>query len=261
MKKIIIRLDDISWDMNYDKFTRLKDMLCEYGVRPIIGVIPENRDEQLKKYKKQSSTEVSQVDFWKLIKKLQDKDGWEIALHGCYHVYTTGDAGILRLNKRSEFAGVKSDIQKSMVSHGKSILEKHGLNVCSFMAPAHSFDRNTIEALKDNRIYCITDGYALYPYKKYGCLFVPQVNARFSTKGMGYATICIHVNEWDEKKFRSFEKFVEMDATSFVSFTDVINDYEKTNNVYWIIINFLFSAYYKLRRLLSKIRHGSKYKS
>lgn len=256
MKKVIVRLDDISWDMNYDKFTRLKGILCKHGIRPIIGVIPENRDEKLKDYRKQASKEISENDFWSLVKKLQDEDGWEIALHGCYHAYTTENAGMLGLNKRSEYAGIKYEDQHNMIEYGKTVLEKHGLRISSFMAPAHSFDINTINALKANQICCITDGYALFPYIWHGCLFVPQVSAMFSSKGIGYSTICIHLNEWDNEKFQNFERFIKQNENSFICFRDAVNAFVKDRKAYWVLLNKLYSLYYSVRRRLSRIKHG-----
>ena len=44
MKKYIFRLDDISWDMNYENFKRIKQLFTDYGIKPIIGVIPKNED-------------------------------------------------------------------------------------------------------------------------------------------------------------------------------------------------------------------------
>ena len=49
MKKptFVFRLDDISWDMNARNFARIRDLFVRYGIRPLIGVIPFNRDEKL----------------------------------------------------------------------------------------------------------------------------------------------------------------------------------------------------------------------
>ena len=42
--KISFRLDDIAENMDWEKFLSLKELLSNYDVKPIIGVIPNNED-------------------------------------------------------------------------------------------------------------------------------------------------------------------------------------------------------------------------
>ena len=49
--KIIIRFDDISPNMDWDNFLYIKDNLKNLGIRCLLGVIPQNKDENLLKYK------------------------------------------------------------------------------------------------------------------------------------------------------------------------------------------------------------------
>ena len=51
--KVAVRLDDITPDMDWERFLKFKELLDRYQVKPLIGVVPENRDENLKSgYKK-----------------------------------------------------------------------------------------------------------------------------------------------------------------------------------------------------------------
>ena len=77
MAKYIFRLDDIAENMNWDNYFLLKDIFESYNVKPIIGVIPNNRDPELLEYPK------GDINFWEEIRDLQKK-GWAIALHGYY---------------------------------------------------------------------------------------------------------------------------------------------------------------------------------
>jgi hypothetical protein len=47
MRKILFRLDDICPKMNHAKFNQFKDLFMKYNVHPIIGVVPECRDDLL----------------------------------------------------------------------------------------------------------------------------------------------------------------------------------------------------------------------
>ena len=69
--KIAVRLDDITPDMDWEGFLRFKALLDRYQVKPLIGVIPQNRDENVK-----GSGNGRPGDFWAYIRKLQEEAGW-----------------------------------------------------------------------------------------------------------------------------------------------------------------------------------------
>ena len=46
--KIAVRLDDITPDMDWQRFYAFKALLDKYQVKPLIGIVPDNRDENLK---------------------------------------------------------------------------------------------------------------------------------------------------------------------------------------------------------------------
>ena len=58
--KIALRMDDITADMNWDNFFRLKELFDKAGVRPLLGVVPDNRDASLSCMKERA-------DFWELL--------------------------------------------------------------------------------------------------------------------------------------------------------------------------------------------------
>ena len=102
--KITVRLDDITPDMDWERFLKFKALLDRYQVKPLIGVVPDNRDENL--VKKELSAEEKKLSegFWEYIKSLKE-DGWVIAMHGFRHIYSTKKGGCFPLNNFSEFAG------------------------------------------------------------------------------------------------------------------------------------------------------------
>ena len=94
--KITVRLDDITPDMDWERFLKFKALLDRYQVKPLIGVVPDNRDENL--VKKELSAEEKKLSegFWEYIKALKE-DGWVIAMHGFRHIYSTKKGGLLSL--------------------------------------------------------------------------------------------------------------------------------------------------------------------
>lgn len=182
----LFRIDDISWDMNYENFSRIRNLFFQYDIRPIIGVIPHNEDPKLKE--QAGGNGIPQDRFWEEMRTLQQEHGWAIALHGYDHVYVTSDGGIFKTNPRAEFAGLPYGRQEEKIRKGKAILEENGLRIDAFMAPGYSLDWNTVEALKVNGITVVTDGLAAYPYRKRGVLFVPQVLPWPRIEACGVAT-------------------------------------------------------------------------
>lgn len=208
------RLDDITPDMDWNKFYRVKAIFDKYKIKPLIGVVPENADEHLKcgEY---------HADFWEYVASLH-RDGWEIAQHGYQHIYETRNSGLLGLKKASEFAGLSYETQYEKLRLGREILQKHGIDVTIFMAPGHTYDRNTLKALKRLGFTCVTDGYANVPYRFRGLLFVPCRSARPKLSS-GVDTICIHCNDLGENEYVQLERFLEKHVSSVVTFTEVIS--------------------------------------
>ncbi len=214
--KTAIRLDDITPDMNYDKFNKVKQILDEANIRPLIGVVPYSKDETLR-------VEKPHEDFDKLTCDLQ-QNGWSIALHGYNHLYTTTEKGIFPINEFSEFAGVDYDKQEVMIRQGLSQLREWGLEPTVFMAPGHTFDKNTLKALKANGINAITDGFGSKPYIREGVTFYPISRRRsecISGKD-GYSTYVLHTNTMSEDGIEAFKKMLNENRDKFISFDEYL---------------------------------------
>lgn len=208
MSKFLIRLDDIHPQMNPHNFQRLIDFISIYGIKGILGVIPDNRDKGLQKSK-------VDTNFWKKIKALENNGFW-IAQHGYQHLYDTQNGGILNLNAQSEFAGHPYAVQKEKMAAGKKILKQKGLSPTLFMAPSHSFDQITLTVVKELG-YSITDGFGLWPKVKKGLLFVPQLFASPVHLGIGVYTICLHTDNMKDNDFERIEKHIEKNHKQYIS--------------------------------------------
>lgn len=203
-----LRLDDASHYMDLYKWKRVEVILDKYGVKPIVGVIPSNKDPDLLKYDKVS-------DFWELVKFWSDK-GWTIALHGFSHVFETDSGGINPVNDRSEYAGLCLEYQRQKVKDGYSILKRHDIIPDVFFAPAHTFDKNTLIALKEETpIRIICDTVANDIYFKDGFYFLPQQSGRCRRLPFKTVTFCYHPNVMSENDFELLECFLQKNYTKF----------------------------------------------
>ena len=205
----MIRLDDIAPDMDWKRFYRVKEIFDKYNIRPLIGVVPDNRDKTLHK-------EEGREDFWNVVCQLQES-GWAVAQHGTYHCYETKDSGILGINPFSEFAGLSFENQVKKLQAGKQILEENGIRTDVFMAPGHTYDKNTLRALKECGFHVITDGLSSKPYMEDGILCIP-CRLRGFKKPDGIDTICLHTNLMDEQDMKELEAFCKANREVIMPF-------------------------------------------
>lgn len=220
--KIAVRLDDIAPDMNWDRFLSFKALLDRHQVKPLIGVVPDNKDENLKDGNVKDCP-LGAEGFWEYIRKLQQED-WVVAMHGCYHRYTTEKGGIFPLNNFSEFAGLSLERQRELLSHGKKCLEEKGIRTHIFMAPAHSYDRNTLKALKEIGFTALTDGFGQRPYRFMGLTFYPisfHLSSTFKKK-KGYSTMVVHAATVSEKDLERYEDYFSRPGTEWISFKEYL---------------------------------------
>lgn len=217
--KIAVRLDDITPDMDWEAFLKFKELLDRYQVKPLIGVVPDNRDENLK-----GSDKGRPEDFWAYIAKLQ-KSGWAVAMHGYQHIYTTREGGLFPLNNFSEFAGISYEKQRQMLKEGKELLCRKGIETDLFMAPAHSYDQNTLRALRDTGFCALTDGFGSCPYRYRGLTFYP-ISFRISStlqKKKGYSTMVVHASTNTKQDLERYEGYFQRKDVQWISYEEFRN--------------------------------------
>ena len=205
----LIRLDDASDHMNTERWDRIERILGENGVKPLVGVIPLNRDPMLLEF-------AEDPGFWEKARHWQEK-GWRIALHGYEHLYTSNCAGINPVHDRSEFAGHPLEKQRQMIREGVKILKEKGLNPTAFFAPSHTFDENTLEALRlESGIRTISDTVANDVYCRKGFTFIPQQAGRVRELPFRVTTICLHPNFTTDPEFDEIEAFLKAHSGQFL---------------------------------------------
>lgn len=227
--KIAVRLDDITPDMDWERFFKFKALLDRYQVKPLIGVVPDNRDPNLVK-KQEPGTERRTLkgwapeDFWAYIKELEGQ-GWVIAMHGCHHVYATDKGGLFPLNNFSEFAGLSFGRQKELLMKGKALLAEKGIETELFMAPAHSYDKNTLKALKETGFRGLTDGFGDFPYHFRGLDFYPIsfMLGRTFQKRKGCSTMVVHTGTVSGEDLKRYEKYFQRKDVTWMSFEEYLS--------------------------------------
>ena len=213
MKKILVRFDDICPTMNFRQFERAMEIMDKYGIKPLIGVIPNSKDPDLE-------IEPSHDEFWTFVKSLEMK-GYSIAMHGVDHVFDNHCRGNVVSRFDSEFAGHSLEKQIEKISRGKKILEMHDIHTDVFFAPGHSYDDNTLKSLSSCGFRFMSDGKSRKPYMKYGIKCLPCRSGGIPAMKFGSLhTAVLHAHEWENGGYDDFVKLIETHRNSIVTWDE-----------------------------------------
>jgi predicted deacetylase len=216
--RYLLRFDDFCPTMDRRRWERFVPLVEEFGVRPILAVVPENLDAEL-------ARGPADDGFWDQMRRLE-MAGAAIGLHGLHHRCASRGRSLVPLHERSEFAGVESDVQRAWIREGLAILRGHGLNPAIWVAPRHGFDRNTLWALRQEGIRTLSDGLARTDCLRGGVRWIPQQLWGPETKSSGLWTICLHANTAQDIEVDKLREFLEQHAAQFTSIREVLAEGE-----------------------------------
>lgn len=199
----LIRLDDACEYRNRENWERVISLLKSFSVTALIGVIPHCASNEF------VGVYPEDEHFWETALQWQES-GMLCALHGFDHVYVTDSGGINPIQKRSEFAGLTLQAQKEKIRSGYGILQSHGIKPIAFFAPSHTFDKNTLQALKEETpIRVISDTLANDIYFADEFYFMPVQSGKCRTLPFRFTTIALHPNTMTGKDFEALEIFLK----------------------------------------------------
>ena len=217
--KYLIRLDDASHFSNLEKWNKVEYILNRYNVKPLVAVIPNNMDNNL-------MYSAINKNFWNMIKEWQIK-GWEIAMHGYNHVYHKCNRYdlIFPFYNRSEFGGLTLNEQIEKLKNANQLFISNNVKPRFWVAPSHTFDLKTLEALeKVTNIRIISDGIAYSTFFKNGFNFIPQQLWNFKNKFYGTWTICLHPDTMTERELINLDLFLKNKSVKnqIIEFKDLV---------------------------------------
>ena len=126
----LIRLDDIAENMDWDMMEKATDLFDKFNIKPILGIIPNNKDPELLNYPKKN------IEFWDQVRAWKQK-GWEIAMHGNNHVYDKicSKTDYLGLGGSSEFCDHTYEEQYKKLKEGLEKFNSENIKIKIFFAP------------------------------------------------------------------------------------------------------------------------------
>lgn len=212
--RFLLRFDDLCPTMNWRNWSRIEKMLKQHGIKPIIAVVPDNKDSTL-------IIDPPRIDFWDRVRAWQAA-GWTIGLHGYQHHYETRECGLLDINRQSEFAGLPLETQRQKMRAAIEIFSRQGIHPDLWVAPSHSFDKMTVQALVEHGIDVLSDGFFWRPVRYLNMTWIPQQLWRFRPRLFGLWTVCIHPNTMSEHGLREFEASLEVYSQQITSVSNIL---------------------------------------
>ncbi len=223
--RYLFRLDDITPTMDWGRFRALISLFRNHNVKPLLGIVPDNRDPTLDR-------EPPNPRFWDEMLTLQNEDAVDFAQHGYQHTVSLRPGAALLgpevgIKEMSEFAGDPLEHQHARIARGKKILSEHGITSTTWMAPNHSFDSNTLQALRECNFTAVTDGISLFPFEQNGLIFIPQQTWRPRWMPCGVQTICLHTNDISPHDVKRLRVFLRRPYT-FSRFSEEVRSFAHT---------------------------------
>lgn len=239
-QRMILRLDDASARMDVEKWQRMEELLDKYNIKPLVGVIPDCKDPTMVKYD-------SDPFFWDKVHRWRKK-GWIIAMHGYQHLYLSNEGGINPVNKKSEFAGLSYEKQAEKMQNAWDIFIAHGITPNVFFAPSHTFDKDTLKALKNTTpIRIVSDTVAYDVYNDNGIIYLPLQCGEVRNLPFMTVTYCYHPNNMNDTSFDKLDIFLNSYSTRF--HFDEFNSCDRKLSYFDLLLRDLYFFIRKLRKI------------
>lgn len=214
----VLRFDDLCPTHSRPRWRRFTPLFAEFGVRPILAIVPDNCDPAL-------VASASDPEFWNEMRALQ-ASGAAIGLHGYRHLCASRGRSLVPLHRETEFAGVDEASQRSWIRAGLAILRGHGLQPTVWVAPRHGSDDATLRVLREEGIRMLSDGFARRPFLRGGLTWIPQQRWAPEAKRCGLWTICLHANTASDALVERLHGFLRDRARQFTCVERIAAEFE-----------------------------------
>jgi predicted deacetylase len=213
----LLRFDDLCPMMARERWERFLPLIAEFGIRPTLAVVPDNRDHELEH-------SAPDPEFWSQMRAMETA-GATIGLHGYRHICGNRGRSLVPLHRKTEFAGVPEKTQRVWIREGLAILRGRGLSPRIWVAPCHGTDRATLRVLREEGIGLVSDGLARVPFMREGLTWIPQQLWEPVEKASGLWTICVHSNTAPDSLVEKLREFLGRHAGQFTTVDRVVAEF------------------------------------
>ena len=148
----------------------------------------------------------------------------------------------------SEFCSHTYENQLEKIKCGLDKFNNENIKIKTFFAPNHTFDENTLLALKKCGITEIIDGYGLMPYEENGIKFIPQLFYKMIVFPFGIQSFQIHLNYFKQDDFDNLKKFVELNWKKIITYNQAVLKLKNTFS--YKIIRVITKKILQIKRLI-----------
>ena len=246
MKNYILRVDDINRYMCSKELFMLEKLSRIMKANLMIAVVPFCTD---KKLLSNNSIEHDD-DYWEILRSCQSQ-GSAIGLHGYNHQLRTVRwwKQIFPISEKAELLNENVNEMSSKICAGRKELEKNGLVVRFYAPPAHGINHNLVQALKNNDIRVISEGFFMGVRKWKGMCWIPLKCWKMNSLSLGnFSTVCLHLYT---KASQSVVTQVSTGSYQFLNYEDVCNT-AKELNIGDAISYFIYYLYFVRKHIMLK---------
>jgi len=225
----LVRFDDMCPTMRWSVWERIEPILIERLVRPVLAVVPENRDPDLR-------IDDPRPDFWDRVRGWHAR-GWTIALQPGGRSRGSGRAGG---GARGDLVGRPEPAQREALGAAVDTLTKQGVAPSAFAASHRSYDRVTLALLREFGITTVIGGHSLFPYRdRDGMVWVPQQLDAFERKARGVWTVRLRHNAWGTSEVEAFGSDMARHGDRVTDLTNILAAYSRRSRT---VTDRLFAA-------------------
>jgi len=234
--------------MDRSKWQAIERLLDGFGIKPIVAVVPDNRDAGL-------AVDTFDSDFWGKVRKWQEK-GWSIAMHGYQHLmHHTKSKLILPYYERSEFGGLPYEQQAEKIEKAWRIFLSQDVTPTIWIAPAHCFDWVTLKAIRNETpIRIVSDGIARDQYFEEDFYWIPQQLWTLTERRDGLWTVCLHPNTMTEVELAALHRSLEGPFLNKVTAVDELELSERRKSARDNLEAVLFWQRHRINKVLAEVR-------
>lgn len=217
--KYLVRLDDASESMDFDKWSQVEQVLRSQSIKPIVGLIPMNRDHTVMRGNPNSRLYRQTISRWRSY-------GWSFAMHGTTHeMQATGDTLIFPVKRRLEQANQPIEAYEELLSKAYNRLKDLGVDVKLWISPGHAITQERVELIhKTLSIDIFSDGYSIRPISKYGVKWLPCQLSSLRWRPFGLWTACLHPNTMSRATISYLATSVESLRQQITCLDEIIHD-------------------------------------
>ena len=202
----LLRFEGLCPTMSREWWPRFSDIILEFGLCPILAIVPSSEDPAL-------TNSPPDPSFWEKMRRLESH-GATIAIHGFRHLPSTPGG--------TEFAGVGAELQRHWIRSGLEILQGNGLSPRLWIPHHGGFDTNTLAVLNSEGLSLILRGAARQPLVRADQLFVAWRGREPALRSTGVWTIAIDSNAASAETAERLRLFLRLHADKFTSFDRMV---------------------------------------